>query len=478
MPKVRLVSREVFGVRKRCLVAFLVILAPHVLNADSWLPFGPLQASSSNGKTYVIVELVEGRTTFEICARKEGRPPLELPENPMHYDAGAARPQREEGDLLIAGGVLPHPPIDLAVTDDGTMVAFETYRGIGRGNCVTVVTPDGKIASQVRLRDLFSESAIRSFPRTTLSIHWYRTWFVDPRGRLVVVVGVPTLMRAVSLEDGRVFEPPGEVLLDQIRSAVGEKREEALGAAIDARVPGIEALCAEIVNDTSVPVSLRLRAGLASERLRSAPAVQELFRTCVKGAESGRDRAFAIGHLAGVLGEEAIPILREAYPSRRHRQLGKWGFRLLCERVEDERETGDARAAAAHTLAEIGSKDALPALLKAVEDPIEYVASAAVNAAVRIDAEEIRPALIEILSRGSTQDHRIAAYLEQRPGKDAVAALILALERATRPAIASRTQEHPSGHQSARERILRALRSATGEDFGDDPAAWRAGIQE
>ena len=112
--------------------------------------------------------------------------------------------------------------------------------------------------------------------------------------------------------------------------------------------------------------------------------------------------------------------------------MGAAAVPTLIEVLRDIRGSNDYRGGAAHALKRMDPNDARPALdalLDATGDPEEYVANAAVNAAIHIDEHGIAGRLVEILARGSTQDGRIAMYLRGVRHPEAAAALEKALPR-------------------------------------------------
>src|SRR5205814_1490812 len=106
---------------------------------------------------------------------------------------------------------------------------------------------------------------------------------------------------------------------------------------------------------------------------------------------------FALAHLPSVLGAEAIPLLKSAMRGESSEgwsaamdgfaDLGEKAVPSLVAMLTEAGQSADYRGGAAHTLAKIGSKAALVALVAAIADPVEYVANAAANAAIGIGKE-------------------------------------------------------------------------------------------
>jgi HEAT repeat protein len=232
-----------------------------------------------------------------------------------------------------------------------------------------------------------------------------------------------------------------------------------------------------VAQDEKHPVAVRLRAAVASKKAGDDPRAGELFLAAIPRGQEESLREYAIAHLGEILGDKAIPHLRDAMRGKADEAwsaakdalagFGEDAVPVLVEMLKEEKESPDYRGGAAHALGDMGKAGAaaVPALLEAVSDKVEYVANAAVNAAVAIGAPDLEERLAEILLKGSTQDSRLAGYFEDHPSDAAVKALVAALGR-TKAA----TYE--------RRRVLESLRKCTGKDFGEEAEAWKAGLEQ
>jgi hypothetical protein len=82
------------------------------------------------------------------------------------------------------------------------------------------------------------------------------------------------------------------------------------------------------------------------------------------------------------------------------------------------------------------------------------------DAIVAIGPADLRERLLALLGKGGPHDGRIAQWIEAHPGKDALPALVAALERSPR-------------FSWERKRAIAALKACTGKDHGEDVEAWK-----
>lgn len=67
----------------------------------------------------------------------------------------------------------PIAPVFAAVADSGELVTLDNWHNMGIGDSVIVVySPDGTVLRKYRLADVYTESEIAKFNRTTSSIWW------------------------------------------------------------------------------------------------------------------------------------------------------------------------------------------------------------------------------------------------------------------------------------------------------------------
>jgi HEAT repeat protein len=288
-----------------------------------------------------------------------------------------------------------------------------------------------------------------------------------------VIVGVGDLLREVSLKDGAVSTPGAEVVLTRVEDGPLADRILAFDVATRLLPPGTLEAANRFARDEKQPPGIRLRAVVALRRRGEDPNAEELFLKSIAKGEPDDLREYAARHLAEVLGERALPHLRdlmrgtadEAWHSAQQgfRSLGEKAVPTLLEMLAEKEESPDYRGGAAHALGEIQSGKAYEGLLKAVTDPAEYVANAAVNAAIATGGPELEARLTAILRDGSTQDLRIAFWLADRKYDGAPPAILAAIGRLAEGA-------------KDRARFFDALKRCTGKDFGESAEAWKNGL--
>ena len=138
-----------------------------------------------------------------------------------------------------------------------------------------------------------------------------------------------------------------------------------------------------------------------------------------------------------------------------------WGQHVALHALGDEDKY--IRAVAAGALGKLGpeASEAIPALTRALADPEAYVRQEVAKALGEIGPEAV-PALILALKdeSGGVREAAVKALGAIGPeAEEAVPALIRIMEQAE--------------HDYQRRYPADALKAITGQDFGDDPAAWR-----
>lgn len=66
----------------------------------------------------------------------------------------------------------PVAPVDFYLSNDGYWVTLDNWHNVGHGRVVVFYNPQGKQIQSYELKDLFNETEIKSFMRSTSSIHW------------------------------------------------------------------------------------------------------------------------------------------------------------------------------------------------------------------------------------------------------------------------------------------------------------------
>ncbi|MHC5009410.1 MAG: HEAT repeat domain-containing protein [Planctomycetota bacterium] len=427
-------------------VPFLLLLAlPTQGRADSWLPFRDFRVVSPDGGTYAVVRADEGSARFEIRTRREGAPPLgpafATDEYGMREGEGGPI-DADPADPLIARGVFGQLPLEARVLDGGRGLLFvENYGMVGYEVSLAFVDASGAFAFQHKLRDLFDAATIEDFTHTVSSIWWKHGVLVDDENLRALVVAHGDRLLAVSLADGKVSQAKPEDLLRHFWVGTEEERALALEVAGRLRPDGLAGAARVLAEGEAMPLGIRFRAAVALKRITGETLLAVPFREAVEEGHPPELRKYATSHLAEMLGADALPVLRALmrgpadgdvwHPAQTgFVSLGEAAVPTLIEMLLEEGESPDYRGGAAHALGRIGSKSAVDALLRATATAEDYVANAAVNAAIAIGAEDLGVRLAAILLEGSTQDGRIASWFEDHPAEYAREPLEAALARA------------------------------------------------
>lgn len=457
-------------VTRTLLLAALATAAVTPALADSWKAPRAERFVDAVGDRHVIVD-TEG--AFILARRAEGADPVTA----MRDDEGSWKDSKipvRDGDVVIARGTLPHRPVDLLVSGAGHgFVALDQWARCGYGKIVIVVDGSGKQTHALSLAQVFPDTDIdEAFMHTVSSIWWRRGGWIDDPGRSAVIVANGGIVRVLDLKTGQGRDGRDDDLLRGVRHPSATARNLALELVAEKETPGVEADVAAIVAAKVQPMSTRLRAALVLAK-RGDPRGRTLFEeaTVIPLADgvTKEDQKYAVTHLTLFLGDDALPVLREqmrgpagaAWHSAQlgFQALGEKAVPTLLEMLAETAESSDYRGGAAHALGRIGSRTALIGLLAAVGDADEYTANAAANAAIKIGGDDCAEALVAHLTRGCTQDSRIAMYFEKVKYEPSIPALIQGLARAEK--------------DFGRDRAADALQFQTGQELGTDVAAWR-----
>jgi hypothetical protein len=457
--------------------AAAAVLAPSA-SGDSWMPYGARRAVDPTGRYYVALEGVKygtGGAQFVFARAKEGSPPVAPFTSTGFQDPSPTDVGVREGDTVLAEGKLETAPLEVRVSSRGIgFAAMEEYGAVGGGTSFAWVTAEGEVRHPKKMSDLFTKEEIAKFTHTVSSVWWFRTAWIDEDAREVVVVGGGGLVRAVSVETGKVRKGGDAEIARALSFPDAAAVSAALDLVRDLKVAGVEERLGAMLADSATPPPTKLRvAGTLAARgdRRGKDVVAAAAATPQAAPWSKDDRRYALAHVGLALGVDAIPLLRAALEGpagdgwsdaqEGFAALGERAVPVLMEMVGEKGKTPDYRGAAAYALQKIGSKAALPALLAVVADPTDYVANAALNSAISIGKGSISKELAAILDGASTQDGRLASYFGEYREPASVGPLVRALARHPK-------DEYPRGV------IAGALAFQTGEDFGEDPAAWAA----
>ncbi len=426
-----------------CLV--LLALAGPDARADSWGPPQPMLASSEDGRWYVISNPGDDYRTGRLLLVR--RAPGKAPRGPL-YGSGdvfeqAAPIEPSEGDVVVARAD-GHMPMDVRCLNGGQgFVLFDTHGGVGTGIVLARYDGEGRRLWTRKLPDLFTPLQIQGFTHTVSSIWWSSgLWIDEAQGAVIVVYELlgPQLLE-VDLATGRHQAGDRACLLPRFGRGTFKERLLALDTAARVRPPGLldAARAGYAVADLPPAIRMRLAVLMAEEGDDSGA---EFVLAHVAQGKPKALRTFAVKSLPVLLGEDALPHLRDAMRGEADeawhaamqgfQRLGAAAIPTLVEMLGEEGESSDYRGGAASVLGDLAlvARPAVPALLDAARTAPEYVANAALNALVEIlPPAELGPQLIPLLAGGSGDDGRIALYFGEHPRADAVPALAAARAR-------------------------------------------------
>lgn len=373
-----------------------------------------------------------------------------------------------EGDKLVGSGQYAPMPNDIGVPErEAGLVLCDVYRKRGAGAALVWVEPDGKERWAVEFRDLFTSDETARFEKGTWGFDWLHTWWVADDA--IVLVTRTKLVIAVSTPTGKV-----ERIVDPTPYVpAGPKRYLEAAAFLETR--DAVGLARALLDDETRPVANRLRAAIVLKVLEGESVALVLWNDAIAKGQTEADQAYAL-HAAAMhkdegaaewLGKAALrkDLYRPALEALG--SLGPFGMRTLVGLLSHERMGPKARAFAAKQVQYMPADRLLDAILRDLKDARGDPATAgpllaaAVAQPVPDLAERLKnheKTLINVLNRDSGPTGWIADYFAQYPTSEAIKPLLKQLRR-------HRTDDK-------RDRIIRALKTCTGQDFGDDVDAW------
>ena len=132
--------------------------------ADSWPPAKVLARASANGQ--FVVRVIPGESTGDVFGFV-GMPKGAYARAEWHRFNGTSYERTRAVDLLN-----PIAPVDIEVTDLGSLVAIDNWHNLGQGSVLVIYSPDGQLVKKFSLSDLYSNSDLARIRTTTSSIHW------------------------------------------------------------------------------------------------------------------------------------------------------------------------------------------------------------------------------------------------------------------------------------------------------------------
>jgi hypothetical protein len=297
--------------------------------ADSYAPFTNNRSVDATGRYYVVVRKNDPRgnamrgvpIAFEIVERRPGSAPVAATREPYREEEGA-KPEPvsvREGDLVLGKGILDRAPRWIVISSTGLgFVGVDVYghnfAELRNGHALVVVSKDGVVRHHKDLIDLFTESEVGGFMRSTGSVHWIGGVWIDERRKEVIVVSSPTglwrgrLYRIVNMESGQVRDASSDVILTALAEVNLGALEQALELTAELKLDRARPDLVKILADGAIPLGSRLRAAVALAAMGDRRG-SDLFRK--SSLEKCEPRDYAIAHLTAILGDDAANVLCE-----------------------------------------------------------------------------------------------------------------------------------------------------------------------
>jgi len=298
-----------------------------------------------------------------------------------------------------------------------------------------------------------------------------RAWWVDEAKGRVVAVAKDGTVAEIDLGTGRLVAAGGAAAI--LRGVdLAWARKTALEVGLERRTPGLDRKAAALVGDADPYV--RLLAILATD----GAADVALYETALAHERPLAERRRALDLAARRLGDDAIGLLaRNALdPALAHAALAglaRFGDRAVPA-IAGVMAHGDtkpaARREAATLLGKLDPAAVGAAVAKRFRDADAGLAADLLRAGIAAGVPDLHRRLLPyertllgLLRRDAGDVDWLADHFARHATTNAVDPLLQSLGRHTRDA-------------ATKKRILTALRACTGLDFGDDPRAWRDGL--
>lgn len=323
-----------------------------------------------------------------------------------------------EAKVEVWSGQLANPaaPRQALVDDQGRwVVTVGDWAKVKSARELAIYDAQGRLIREYRLEQLLDETEIEQLETY---YGWAEaTWF---SGEEDFVVMTPPATLVINLRSGQV----GRAGEKELRAALVRFAEDPPLAILD---QAIEERWTDLPRSTLPPASMnpeaRLRWAVLLAMQGNSEARQLVIRT--SGPESTKPglRADMLAYLPLLIGRQAEPALLAAFdddPWSAPAQGAVRGFaRLGTEAVPTLLRTLEGpgspypRMWAAKALGEIGAPQALPLLLKCVEDPNSRVRDGALAACFKFAENEAAPGLAALLKKGTEEDYTLIRYFER-----------------------------------------------------------------
>lgn len=310
----------------------LMAILPRAAVGDSYAPFANYREVDATGQYYVVVKQADRKgnafrgvpISFEIVERRPESGPVSSTRSAYRYESAAgAKPEPvvvREGDVVLGKGSLDRAPRWIVVSSTGLgFVGVDVYgHNLGElrnGHALVVVSRDGSVRHHKNLIELFNESEVNGFMRSTGSVHWAGAVWIDERRKQVVVVSSPSglfrrqrLYRIVDMETGKVRDASSDVILAALAERNCGALDDALDLASELKLDRGKPDLIKILTDESVALGARLRAAVALAALGDRQGRKLIHKSAVENSDS-KEKEYAIAHLPALLGDDAASAL-------------------------------------------------------------------------------------------------------------------------------------------------------------------------
>lgn len=360
-------------------------------------------------------------------------------------------------------GTLPQLPADVHVFDGNRgAVLFDQYAQLGRGDTLALLKSDGTLGWRLSLGDLFDRKVIATFMKSTSSIWWNRTWWVDGGRGKAVLVSKGGHVREIDLKSGKTAAGGSELIVASF------PHPAALELAIEMKLEGVRGQAAPFAADKEQPALVRFLAATLAGKVPN-PIVE----AALGKQRPLKDRRLVI-RLLGAEHLEALgraAMLREtAYDAiRAIAALGS--ARTLASVIASGDTEQAARRFATDTLGKLPADRVGKAIASEFADADAVVAGALLVAGITARVEGLselvvhqEETLIRALDHGHAPIEWTAEHFRKHPTTEAVDTLLKTFGK------------HQRNPRRARK-LIAALRACTGLDFGASFQAWRKGLR-
>jgi TonB family protein len=195
------------AVVRRALVSTVVVLLLTLsARSDEWYMPERQSFTSTDGRWRLVVTPGHIDSQLAYFTDKVN----EVPATPDNRARGALYRKRAIGWKLMHRWTLVNEisPVSALVANDGTVVTFDNWHGMGYGDDVIVIyAANGELVRKLGLSDLMDEADILQLPHSTSSIQWAKTYRIDEQRHNVVlqVAAHQTEELPVSLATGEVL---------------------------------------------------------------------------------------------------------------------------------------------------------------------------------------------------------------------------------------------------------------------------------